>query len=149
MNVALWIVQALLAALFVFSGVMKFLMPIEEMTKQMPGMPGWFLHFIGVAEILGGLGLVLPGLFRVRTGLTPLAAAGLVIIMIGATVISAMIGPLPMAALPLVVGVLAAFVAYGRWRVAPHSDKSRRPVDRVASRSTQRYKEEPRRTCDS
>jgi len=138
MNIALWIVQALLGALFVFSGVMKFVMPVEEMTKQMPGMPGWFLHFIGVAEILGGLGLVLPGLVRVRPGLTPLAAAGLVIIMIGATVVSAMIGPLPMAALPFVVGVLAAFVAYGRWRVAPLGRPSTTSgtVDRVASRST-------------
>jgi uncharacterized membrane protein YphA (DoxX/SURF4 family) len=111
MNLALWIVQALLAVLFVFSGVMKFVMPVEEMTRQMPGMPSWFLHFIGVAEIAGGLGLVLPGLFRVRPGLTPLAAAGLVIIMIGATVISAMIGPVVMALVPLVVGVLAGFVA--------------------------------------
>ena len=120
MNVALWIVQGLLAALFLFAGVMKFVMPVEEMTKQMPGMPGWFLHFIGVAEVLGGLGLVLPGLFRIGTGLTPLAAAGLAIIMIGATVIGAMIGPVAGALLPLIAGVLAAFVAYGRWRLAPH-----------------------------
>ena len=124
MTIALWIVQVLLAALFVFSGVMKFVMPVEEMTKQMPMMPGWFLHFIGVAEILGGLGLVLPGLLRIRPGLTPLAAAGLVIIMVGATAISAMIGPVVMALLPLIVGVLAVFVAYGRWRVAPHRGAS-------------------------
>jgi len=133
MNVALWIVQALLGALFVFSGVMKFVMPVEEMTKQMPGMPGWFLHFIGVAEILGGLGLNLPGLFRIRTGLTPLAAALLVIIMVGATVISAMIGPVVMALLPLIVGLLLAFVAYGRWRLAP---LRARGVDSLAPRST-------------
>jgi len=138
MNIVLWIVQALLAALFLFAGSMKFMMPIEEMTKQMPGMPGWFLHFIGAAEILGGLGLVLPGLLRIKTGLTPLAAAGLAVIMIGATVISAKIGPPAGALIPLVVGVLTAFVAYGRWRVAPHREKSSRPVDRVAARSTQR-----------
>lgn len=138
MNIALWIVQVLLGALFVFSGVMKFVMPVEEMTKEMPSMPGWFLHFIGVVELLGGLGLVLPGLVRVRTGLTALAAAGLVVIMIGATVIGAMIGHVFNAVLPLVVGVLAAFVAYGRWRVAPlgGSLKMTRPVDRVAPRST-------------
>ena len=138
MNVALWIVQALLAALFLFAGSMKFIMPIEEMTKQMPSMPGWFLRFIGVVEILGGLGLILPGLLRIKPGLTPLAAAGLVIIMIGATVIGFMIGPASGALIPLIVGVLAAFVAYGRWRLAPHPEKSSRPVDRVASRSTQR-----------
>jgi len=76
MNAVLWIVQALLAALFLFAGSMKFIMPIEEMTKQMPSMPGWFLRFIGVVEILGGLGLILPGLLRIKPGLTPLAAAG-------------------------------------------------------------------------
>ena len=138
MNIALWIVQALLAALFLFAGSMKFIMPIEEMTKQMPSMPGWFLRFIGVAEILGGLGLILPGLLRIKPGLTPLAAAGLVVIMIGATVISAMIGPVAMALMPLIVGVLAAFVAYGRWRVAPHAEKTSRAVDRMAPRSTSR-----------
>jgi len=119
MNIALWIVQALLAALFLFAGSMKFIMPIEEMTKQMPSMPGWFLRFIGVAEILGGLGLILPGLLRIQTGLTPLAAAGLVVIMIGATTITLMTTGIAMAMVPLIVGLLAAFVAYGRWKVTP------------------------------
>ena len=68
---------------------MKFVMSVEEMTKQMP-MPGWFLHFIGIAEVLGAIGLVVPWLTRIRPGLTPLAAAGLVIIMIGATVVTMM-----------------------------------------------------------
>jgi uncharacterized membrane protein YphA (DoxX/SURF4 family) len=116
MNMALWIVQALLALIFLFSGSMKFVMSVEEMTKQMP-MPGWFLHFIGVCEILGALGLILPWLTRIRPGLTPLAAAGLVIIMIGATVITLMISDIAMALVPLVVGILCAFVAYGRWRL--------------------------------
>ena len=118
MNIALWIVQALLALLFLFAGVMKFVMSIEEMTKQIP-LPGWFLHFIGVCEVLGALGLILPWLTRIRPGLTPLAAAGLVIIMIGATVVTLMIGDIAMALIPLVVGILCAFVAYGRWRLTP------------------------------
>ena len=124
MTYALWIVQGLLAAIFLFSGAMKFVMSVEEMTKQMP-MPGWFLRFIGVAEVLGALGLILPGLFKIRPGLTPLAAAGLVIIMIGATVISFVIGGVVMALIPLVVGILAAFVAYGRWRIVPHRASSK------------------------
>jgi uncharacterized membrane protein YphA (DoxX/SURF4 family) len=120
MNIALWIVQALLAALFLFTGGMKLIMPIEEMLKQMPlPLPGWFLRFIGVAELLGGLGLVLPWLLRIRPRLTSLAAAGLVIIMIGATVFTLMSGEIAMALMPLVVGILCAFVTYGRWRPAP------------------------------
>lgn len=121
MTYALWIIQALLGLLFLFSGGMKFVMSVAEMTKAVPSMPGWFLHFIGVMEILGGLGLVLPSLLRIRPGLTPLAAAGLVIIMIGATVITLTTMGAGAAALPLIVGILCAFVAYGRWRLAPLS----------------------------
>src|SRR5579864_4782978 len=83
LNVLLWVLQTLLAMLFMFAGVMKFIIPVAEMTKQI-ALPGWFLHFIGGAEILGAIALVLPGILRIRTGLTPLAAAALVIIMIGA-----------------------------------------------------------------
>jgi uncharacterized membrane protein YphA (DoxX/SURF4 family) len=126
MNIALWIVQALLALLFLFAGGMKFVMSIEEMTKQMP-MPGWFLRFIGVCEVLGALGLIFPWLLRIRPGLTPLAAAGLVIIMIGATVLTLMTGDIAMALMPLMVGILCAFVAYGRWR--RHSETRSRPTN--------------------
>jgi uncharacterized membrane protein YphA (DoxX/SURF4 family) len=118
MTYALWVLQVLLGLLFVFAGGSKLVMPIEEMTKEV-AMPGWFLRGIGVCELLGGLGLILPGLFRIRTGLTPLAAAGLVIIMIGATVVTVMYMGVGMGLVPFIVGVLAAFVAYGRWRVAP------------------------------
>jgi uncharacterized membrane protein YphA (DoxX/SURF4 family) len=122
MNIALWIIQVVLALLFLFAGVMKLVLPIEEMTKQMP-MPGLFLRFIGVCEVLGGLGLILPGLLRIRTILTPLAAAGLVIIMIGAIALTLKSGQLGPALFSLVVGLLAAFVAYGRWRLAPHRSR--------------------------
>jgi uncharacterized membrane protein YphA (DoxX/SURF4 family) len=122
LNYTLWTIQVLLAALFLFAGVMKFVMPIAEMTKKMP-LPAWFLYFIGVAEILGGLGLVLPSLLRIRPGLTPLAAAGLVIIMIGATVISVQTGGAKAAVPAFVALVLSAFVAYGRWRLWPIAAK--------------------------
>ncbi len=118
MNIALWIVQVLLALLFLFAGGVKLIMPIEEMTKQMPvAIPGLFLRFIAVCEVLGALGVILPGLLRIKTWLTPLAAAGLAIIMIGATALSLKIG-VTAAILPLVTGLLAAFVAYSRWRLA-------------------------------
>jgi uncharacterized membrane protein YphA (DoxX/SURF4 family) len=124
MTYALWIVQGLLAALFLFAGGMKLVLPVEEMTEQIQ-LPGLFLRFIGVAEVLGAIGLVLPGLLRIRPGLTPLAAAGLVIIMIGATVVTLASGVVAPALISLVVGLLAALVAYGRWRLAPHRGSSR------------------------
>ena len=80
---------------------------------QIP-LPGLFLRFIGVCEVLGAIGLILPGLLRLRPGLTPLAAAGLAIIMLGATAITIASGSLVAALSPLVVGILSAFVAYGR-----------------------------------
>ena len=119
MNAVLWTIQVVLALLFMFAGVMKFVMPVEEMTKQMPSMPGWFLHFIGVAETLGALGLILPGLLRKQPGLTPLAAVGLAIITMGAAALTLNMGGGAMALIPLTVSLLCAFVAYGRWRLAP------------------------------
>jgi hypothetical protein len=129
MNIVLWIIQVLLALLFLFAGGVKLVLPIEEMTKQTP-IPGLFLRFIGVCEVLGGLGLILPGLLRIRTVLTSFAAAGLVIIMIGAVALTLKSGPFSMALFPLLVGLLAAFVAYGRWRLAPHRSRqlSSRPL---------------------
>jgi uncharacterized membrane protein YphA (DoxX/SURF4 family) len=118
MNFVLWIVQALLALLFLFAGGAKLVLPIAAMTKQMP-LPGLFLRFIGVAEVLGAIGLVLPGLLRIRQGLTPLAAAGLTIIMIGATVLMLTRGGIAPALMPMVVGLLTAFIAYGRRRLGP------------------------------
>ena len=118
MNIALWIVQVLLALMFLFAGGMKLILPLDKLTGPVT-LPGWFTRFIGVAEVFGGLGLILPSLLRIKPGLTPLAALGLVIIMIGAivvTLIGGMIGP---ALISLVVGLLAAFVAYGRWRLDP------------------------------
>ena len=123
MNYALWIVQGLLALIFLFAGGMKLVLPVEEMTKQVP-LPGLFLRFIAVCEVLGAIGLILPGLLRIRPGLTPLAAAGLVIIMIGATVVTLATADVALALIPLVVGLLSAFVAYGRWRLAPYRGSS-------------------------
>ena len=120
MNIALWIVQVLLALEFLFAGGAKFLMPVQEMTRG-TSLSVSFLHFIGVAEVLGAIGLILPSALRIRPFLTPLAASGLIIIMIGATVTTASQGP--KALVPAVVGLLAAFVAYGRWRLAPLSPR--------------------------
>jgi uncharacterized membrane protein YphA (DoxX/SURF4 family) len=112
-NIVLWIVQGLLAALFLFAGGMKFVMPVAMMTKGTT-FSGDFIHFIGVAEVLGALGLLLPGITKIGRELTAFAAVGLVMIMIGATTIT-LASPQPsQGVVPAVVGVLAALVAYHR-----------------------------------
>ena len=112
-RVLLWIAQALLAALFLFAGGMKLVVPLEVMEKQ-TDLPGLFIQFIGVAEVLGGLGLILPGLLRIRPALTSLAAAGLLIIMFGATILTAATAGIEAAIFPQVTGVICALIAYGR-----------------------------------
>jgi hypothetical protein len=117
-NRLLWVVQVLLALVFLFAGGIKLVVSAADLTAQTP-LPAALLRFVAVMEILGGLGLVLPGLLHIQVKLTPLAAAGLVIIMIGAVVVTIQTMGVAMAAMPFVTGALAAFVAYGRWRVAP------------------------------
>jgi uncharacterized membrane protein YphA (DoxX/SURF4 family) len=116
MNIVLWIVQILLGLLFMFTGTMKFVMSAEQMNDGSPvAWPAWFLHFIGICEILGAIGMIVPWLTGIKRGLTPLAASLLIVIMIGATVISAMMS-IPIAIVPFVVGLLLIVVAWGRSR---------------------------------
>lgn len=117
-GIALWTVQVLLALVFLFAGGSKLVLP-AEMLKGPVNFPELFIRFIGVCEFLGGIGLILPTALRIKAYLTPLAAAGLVIIMIGATVTTLIGGMGAGAIVPAVVGTLAATVAYGRWRVIP------------------------------
>ncbi|HEY0730510.1 MAG TPA: DoxX family protein [Pyrinomonadaceae bacterium] len=120
MNIVLWIIQVLLALLFLFAGVMKLVTPADQWQAQAQTLPEVmrfshaFMVFIGVVEALGGLGLVLPGIVRKWKGLTALAALGLVIVMIGAVVVSVMAFGISAGIIPLVVLLLCAFVAYGR-----------------------------------
>ena len=118
-NYALWTVQWLLALLFLWAGGVKLVLPLE-MLKGPVALPGLFVRFIGVAETLGAIGLILPWLLRVRPVLTPLAAVGLVIIMIGATVITLIGGGGAFALFPATVGILAASIAYGRGRAVSY-----------------------------
>ncbi len=124
MNIVLWIIQVLLALLFLLAGGTKLILPIAEMTKDIH-LPGLFLRFLGVAEVLGALGLILPGALRIKPRVTSLAAVGLMIIVIGATVITATNGPIVGAIIPLVTTLLLAFVAYGRWRIAPFAARAK------------------------
>jgi len=115
-NIFLWTVQGLLAALFLFAGSMKFITPLAALEQQ-AHMSSVFLRFIGVCEVLGALGLVLPGLTRIRPSLTSLAAAGLAVIMVGATWTTVAMNGVAMAVMPFMVGALAAIVAGGRFAV--------------------------------
>ena len=123
MNILLWIIQVLLALLFLFAGRTKLVLPMQVLQSMgSPNsihLPGLLLRFIGVCEVLGGLGLILPGLLKIKPGLTALAAAGLVIVMIGAVVLTAAGDGIGAAVVPFVVLLLLIFVAYGRWRLAP------------------------------
>ena len=121
MNVLLWVLQVVLGLYFMYVGVMHFIIP-----PGLPAMMAWMyelsptLHTIsGVAEILGGLGLILPSVTRIQPRLTPLAGAGLVLVMIGALIWHVQRGE--MANLGVNIGniVMLAFVAYGRWKLAP------------------------------
>ena len=118
MNIVLWIIQVLLAMLFLFAGGTKLVLPIDVMksmgSPNQVQLPGLLIRFLGVCEVLGGLGLILPGLLRIRRGLTPLAAAGLIIIMIGAVVLTIIGDGVKPAIFPMFVGLLLALVAYGR-----------------------------------
>ncbi len=112
-GIGLWIAQGLLAALFMFAGGMKLVAPPEMLTGPV-AFPVWFLRLIGAAEVFGAVGLILPELLKIKRQLTPLAAAGLVVIMCGATVVNA-IGGGPSAGIPtVIIGVLAATIARGR-----------------------------------
>jgi hypothetical protein len=124
-RVALWIVQSVLAALFLFAGGFKLALPLAALAKVSP-LPAPFLKFIGSCEVLGALGLILPGALRIQPVLTPIAASGLVIIMIGAVVTTvATLGVAP-AVMPFVVGILAGVVVRGRWPRTPQRETSLR-----------------------
>lgn len=120
-NIVLWVLQVLLGMFFLYVGVNHFIVP-----PGLPAMMSWMYelstgmhYFSGIVEILGGLGLILPGLTKRQTRLTPLAAAGLVLVMIGAAVFHITRGELPNIVQNIILAVLLGFVAYGRWKLRP------------------------------
>jgi hypothetical protein len=122
-GVLLWTVQGVLAALFLFAGGFKLALPLAALAKLSP-LPAPFLKLIGACEVTGAIGLILPGLLKTHIGLTPLAAAGLVVIMVGATVVTVATQGVAPAVLPFVVGALTVTVAYGRWQQLPRRASS-------------------------
>ena len=111
----LWTIRGLLALLFLFAGGVKLVLPLDALAGPV-ALPGWFIRFLGVAEVAGAAGLVLPGLLQVREELTAIAAGGLAVIMIGATVITVMSGSALGALFPALVGALACVIGHSQRR---------------------------------
>jgi len=119
MNIVLWILQVLLALAFIAHGWLFLAPPPEIAAKMNESLPRWFQLFLGVAEILAGIGLTLPGLTRIKPRLVVWAAGGIMIVMVSATVWHAMRGEISSAIVTLVLLAIATFVAYMRLRVRP------------------------------
>jgi hypothetical protein len=114
-SISLWTLQVGLALMFLFVGGIKLILPIQLLLAQMPlPLPGLFIRFIATAEIAGALGLILPGLLRIRPMLTPLAALGLVLDMIGATAYNLISGQIGAAVTTVALGLICLAIAYGR-----------------------------------
>ncbi|HEV3214347.1 MAG TPA: DoxX family protein [Vicinamibacterales bacterium] len=119
MNILLWVLQVLLAlAFFAHGGLLLF--PPAAIAEQMnASLPRWFQLFLGVAEILAAVGLTLPGVTRIQPWLVSCAAAGIMIVMICATVFHLMRGEVSSALTTIMLLAVATFIAYMRWRVVP------------------------------
>ena len=126
MNILLWILQILFGVYFVLIGIAHFIIPpnLPAPMQWMYELPMWLHVFSGSAEILGGLGLILPGVTRIQTRLTPLAAAGLTLVMIGAMVYHFPRGEVQNIITNLILAAIMAFIAYGRWKLSPLKDRS-------------------------
>jgi uncharacterized membrane protein YphA (DoxX/SURF4 family) len=118
MNTILWVLQILLAVAFFAHGWL-FLAPPAEMVEQLQSIPPALRILIGVAEVLAAAGLTLPGITRILPWLIPCAAAGLMVVMIGATILHITRGEMSSAMTTAVLLALLTFVAYMRWKVKP------------------------------
>jgi len=122
LHIILWVVQILLAAMFGMAGFMKSTMPISALAQKLVWVgstPVILVRFIGLSELAAAIGLILPAALRILPGLTPLAATGLLAIMILAVPFHIQRGEANLLGAPIVLGALAAFVAWGRLRAAP------------------------------
>jgi uncharacterized membrane protein YphA (DoxX/SURF4 family) len=125
MNIALWILQVLLAALFLWHGWL-FLAPPAELGEIMNAQFAlWFRVFLGVAEVLAAVGLILPGITRIQPRLIPVTAMCLMIVMAGATILHSSRGETTSAFITALLFVILAFVAYMRWKVKPIAGRAK------------------------
>lgn len=123
MNIVLWIVQILLALAFLMAGTLKATQPIDKLAVRMQWVnslrPRWLVRVIGVLEVLGAIGLILPAVTGILPWLTPVAAVGLVLTMIGAALLHAQRGEVSHIAPNIVLLLLAVIVVVGRFMVMP------------------------------
>ncbi|PIB39168.1 hypothetical protein BFP75_12930 [Maribacter sp. 4G9] len=127
MNIALWVAQVLLAAMFLMAGIMKATQPIEELSQSMTWVNDFsagMVRFIGISELLGGIGLLLPALLRIKPIFTPLAALGLFIIMVLAFIYHISNAEYQALGINLILGAIAVFIAWGRYKKAPIQPKA-------------------------
>ncbi len=129
MKILLWVLQALLAAAFLAHGWLLIAPPAAVAAQMNATLPRWFQIFLGVAEVLAAVGLTVPGITRIQPWLVPAAAGGVIVVMVSATIFHLTRGELGSAATTFVLLVMAAFVAYMRWKVAPI--RSRRPTNQA------------------
>lgn len=126
LNISLWTAQAILAIIFLLSGVMKLTQPIEQLAGSLPwvtDVPGGVVRFIGFSELLGALGLLLPSLLRIKPVLTAWAAIGIILVMLFALIFHLTRGEVSAIASNLIFAIIAAFVAWGRLKKLPIQGK--------------------------
>jgi hypothetical protein len=119
MNIVLWVLQVLLALVFLAHGGLLLFPPAAIVDQMNASLPRWFQLFLGIAEILAAVGLTLPGVTRIQPWLVSYAAAGIMFVMVCATVFHLVRGEVSSAMTTVVLLAVATFVAYARWRVAP------------------------------
>ncbi|MCX6246707.1 MAG: DoxX family protein [Bacteroidetes bacterium] len=128
LNVTLWAAQVILACMFIIAGYMKTTTPIAQLSASLPWtgeIPAWLVRFIGASELLGALGLLLPSLLRIKPILTPLAASGIICIMLMASIFHLVKNEFPLVAFTLLLGLVAAFIAWGRFTKVPVGIKNK------------------------
>ncbi|MEM7655546.1 MAG: DoxX family protein [Bacteroidota bacterium] len=127
LNILLWVVQGLLALAFLFAGFFKLATPMEELATNMPWVtetPSWLVRFIGLAEVAGAIGLIVPAATRIKPNLTPMAALGIIAIMVLAAIFHlTREGEAPMVLNNVFMIALAGFVYYGRTKLRPIAPK--------------------------
>jgi len=127
-NITLWILQVVLAAMFFMAGAMKLSQPIDQLSQSLPWaaqVPEMLVRFIGAAELLGAVGLILPSLLRIKPGLTPIAALGLALVQLFAVGFHVSRGETGVIGMNILILLIALVVAWGRFKKAPIAPKRR------------------------